>query len=115
MLRFENGALGSTTIAWTREGLPGRYSLDVLGSEASLRLELDPDFTLTGVSRGRTVDARTSRHPIERSVSRFLEAARAGDRSRVFCTPADAAGTLAAVIACEQALETGGAVSVPHP
>jgi predicted dehydrogenase len=111
-LRFESGAVGSTAIAWTRDGLPGRYSLDVLGSESSLRLDLDPDFTLTGVSRGRRVEARTTQHPIERSVERFLEAARSGDRSRVFCTPADAAETLATVIACEEALTTGGAVAV---
>jgi len=48
VLRFANGAVGSTTIAWTRDGLPGRYSLDVLGTESSFHLELDPDFTLRG-------------------------------------------------------------------
>jgi myo-inositol 2-dehydrogenase / D-chiro-inositol 1-dehydrogenase len=112
-LRFANGAVGSTSIAWTRDGLPGRYSLDVLGTESSLHLELDPDFTLSGVSRGRQVDAATKQHPIELSVQRFVEAAREGDGSRVFCTPADAAGTLAVVIACEEALASGGTVSVP--
>jgi myo-inositol 2-dehydrogenase/D-chiro-inositol 1-dehydrogenase len=113
VLRFEGGAVGSTTIAWTRDGLPGRYSLDVLGSESSLHLELDPDFMLTGISRGRNIEARTKQHPIERSVARFLEGAREGDASRVFCAPADAAGTLAVVIACEEALQTGATVPVP--
>jgi myo-inositol 2-dehydrogenase/D-chiro-inositol 1-dehydrogenase len=112
-LRFESGAIGSTAIAWTRDGLPGRYSLDVLGSESSLRLELDPDFTLRGTSRGREIDASTSQHPIERSVRWFFDAAQDGCGSRVFCTPADAAGTLAAVVACEEALASGGTVSVP--
>jgi predicted dehydrogenase len=112
VLRFASGAVGSSTIAWTRDGLPGRSSVDVLGSECSLRLDLDPDFTLTGVSRGRTVDARTAQHPIERGVRRFLEAAAAGDQTRVFCTPRDALGTLAAVVACERALESGGTVPV---
>jgi myo-inositol 2-dehydrogenase / D-chiro-inositol 1-dehydrogenase len=112
-LRFANGAVGSTSIAWTRDGLPGRYSLDVLGSESSLHLELDPDFTLSGVSRDRQVDVATKQHPIERSVVGFLDAARDGDGSRVFCTPADAAGTLAVVIACEEALASGGTISVP--
>jgi myo-inositol 2-dehydrogenase / D-chiro-inositol 1-dehydrogenase len=112
-LQFANGAVGSSSIAWTRDGLPGRYSLDVLGSESSLRLDLDPDFTLRGTSRGTEIDARTSQHPIERSVRRFFDAAEAGDRSRVFCTPADAAGTLAAVLACEEALASGGTVAVP--
>ena len=35
-----------------------------------------------------------------------------GDKAGVFCTPRDAAGTLAAVVACEQALENGGTVPV---
>ena len=112
-LRFASGAVGSTSIAWTRDGLPGKYSVDVLGSESSLHLELDPDFTLSGVSRGREINAATRQHPIERSVQRFVEAAREGNRSRVFCTPTDAAGTLAVVIACEEALASGGSVSVP--
>jgi len=112
VLRFANGAVGSSTIAWTRDGLPGRYSLDVLGSESSLHLELDPDFTLTGVSRGESVYATSSQHPIERGVERFLAAARDGDPADVFCTPRDAFGTLAAVIACEEALTTGATVRV---
>ena len=112
VLRFANGAVGSSTIAWTRDGLPGRYSLDVLGRESSLHLELDPDFTLTGVSRGESVYATSSQHPIERGVERFLAAARDGDPADVFCTPRDAFGTLAAVIACEEALTTGATVRV---
>jgi predicted dehydrogenase len=112
VLRFANGAVGSTSIAWTRDGLAGKYSLDVLGSESSLHLELDPDFTLSGVSRGQKVEAKTTQHPIERSVARFFAAAREGDAARVFCTPRDAVGTLAAVIACEQALDSGGTVPV---
>jgi myo-inositol 2-dehydrogenase/D-chiro-inositol 1-dehydrogenase len=112
VLRFASGAVGSASIAWTRDGLPGRYSLDVLGSECSLRLELDPAFTLSGISRGRTVQARARQHPIERGVARFLEAARDRAAERVFCTPRDALGTLAVVLACEQALETGATVPV---
>ena len=112
-LRFGNGAVGSTSIAWTRDELPGRYSLDVLGSESSLHLELDPDFALSGVSRGREINAATRQHPIERSVQRFVEAVRNGDGARVFCKPADAAGTLAIVVAGEEALASGDTVSVP--
>jgi len=112
-LVFENGAVGSTSIAWTRDGLPGRYTLDVLGSESSLRLDLDPAFTLTGTSRGKEIDATTKVHPIERGVRRFFDAARASDKSAVFCTPAQAAGSLATVVACEEALASGGTVLVP--
>ena len=111
-IRFANGAVGSSTIAWTRDGLPGRYSLDVLGSDSSLRLELDPDFTLTGVSGGRAIASRATQHPIERGVKRFFDAARTGDAGSVFCTPRDAAGTLATVIACERALASGGTEAV---
>ena len=112
VLQFASGAVGSSSIAWTRDGLPGRYSLDVLGSESSLHLELDPQFTLSGVSRGREIQATTAQHPIERSVERFFAAARDGDAAGVFCTPRDAAGTLAAVVGCEQALADGGTVAV---
>jgi myo-inositol 2-dehydrogenase / D-chiro-inositol 1-dehydrogenase len=112
VLQFANGAVGSSSIAWTRDGLPGKYSLDVLAGESSLHLELDPDFTLSGVSRGREISARTNQHPIARGVERFLAAARDGDKNAVFCTPRDAAGTLAVVLACEAALESGGTVPV---
>jgi len=112
-LRFANGGVGTSSIAWTRDGLPGRYSVDILASESSLRLDLDPTFTLRGTSRGREIDAGMTQHPIERGVRRFFEAAEAGDKSRVFCTPADAAGSLAVVIACEEALASGGTVDVP--
>jgi myo-inositol 2-dehydrogenase / D-chiro-inositol 1-dehydrogenase len=111
-LHFADGALGSIQVAWTREGLPGRYSLDVLGSDSSLHLELDPDFALSGQSRGRRVEASMRQHPLERSVSRFVAAARQRNKKSVFCTPADAAGTLAVAVACEQALKGGGTVRV---
>ena len=38
--------------------------------------------------------------------------ARTGDRTAVFCTPADAARTLAVARACEEALATGATVDV---
>lgn len=112
-MRFKGGGVGSVQVAWTREGITGTYSLDVLGSDAYLRLELDPEFALHGQSRGRQVEAKSRQHPLERSMARFLEAARDGNRDAVFCTPADAAGTLAAAVAGEEALVSGGTVAVP--
>jgi myo-inositol 2-dehydrogenase/D-chiro-inositol 1-dehydrogenase len=114
VLHFAGGAIGTIQIAWTRDGLPGRYSLDVLGSDSSLHLELDPGFALSGRSQGRPVEAAMRQHPHDRTVERFLDAARTGDRSAVFCTPADAAGTLAVVIACEEAVTSGATVAVPR-
>src|ERR1700674_689462 len=41
VLHFANGGLGAIQVAWTRDGLPSTYSLDILGRDSSLRLELD--------------------------------------------------------------------------
>ena len=112
VLRHRSGALTTVVVAWLGAGQPGTYEIDVAASEATLRLALDPEFTLTGVSRGEQVEARSTQHPFERSIARFLDAARAGDPSAVFCTPADAAQTLAVANACEQALATGNTVAV---
>ena len=111
-LHFASGAVGSVAVAWLRDGLPGRYSLDLLASDASLHLELDPGFALRGRSGGADVHAAMRSHPADRTIERFLEAASAGARNEVFCTPADAAGTLAVVLACERAVADGGTVAV---
>lgn len=113
ILQFANGALGGIQVAWTRDGLPGTYSLDVLGTNSALHLELDPDFVLSGRSGGHQVEATLKQHPLERSMARFVAAVRDGDKTAVFCTPADAAGSLAVAVACEEALLSGGTVAVP--
>jgi len=107
-LRFASGAVGMIALAWTRGGLPGTYSLDVVASEATLHLELDPRFRLTGRVRDRDVEATMSVHPFERSVARFVDAVRANDPSMVFCAPPDALGTLRVALACERSLLSGG-------
>ncbi|MFN2630017.1 MAG: Gfo/Idh/MocA family protein [Gaiellaceae bacterium] len=112
VLHFAGGGLGTIQVAWTRDGLPGVYALDVVASEATLFVELDPEFRLHGVSRGRQIDIRARQHPSERTVCRFLEAVREHDPARVFCTPADARATLAVALACETALAGGHTVSV---
>ena len=60
MLELASGALATVVIAWTRAGQPGSYGLDIIASEATLRLALDPDFALSGVSRGQPVDLRAA-------------------------------------------------------
>ncbi|MGI8422082.1 MAG: Gfo/Idh/MocA family protein, partial [Gaiellaceae bacterium] len=85
-LHFASGALGSIQLAWTRGGLPGSYGLDIVATEATIYLSLDPDFALRGVSRGRELAATAQQHPSERTVQRFLEAVCAGDPGLVFCT-----------------------------
>jgi myo-inositol 2-dehydrogenase / D-chiro-inositol 1-dehydrogenase len=110
VLRFASGAVGTVVVAWTRQGQPGTYSLDVVASEATLHLELDPWFRLTGRSGERELDVSMQVHPFERSVRRFVDAVRAGTPAAVFCTPADARETLRTALACERSLLAGGAV-----
>jgi myo-inositol 2-dehydrogenase / D-chiro-inositol 1-dehydrogenase len=112
ILHFLTGAVGVVNMAWARDDQPGVYSLDVVASEASMWLQLGPEsFTLSGASAGRTLAARYG-DPFDRSIARFLEVVRSGDRSRVFCAPDDAARTLAVALACERSLAQGRAVDV---
>ncbi len=110
VLQFESGAIGTVVVAWTRQGQPGSYTLDVVASEATLRLELDPAFTLTGQVGDRRVKTTMTVHPFERGIERFVEAVRADDPGRVFCTPRDATRTLATALACERSLLESGRV-----
>jgi myo-inositol 2-dehydrogenase / D-chiro-inositol 1-dehydrogenase len=112
MLELASGALATVVVAWTRPGQPGSYGLDIVASDATLRLALDPDFTLTGSSGGQPVSRRAASHPMERSMRRFLHAVGQNDPAAVVCTPPDAAATLAVAIAAERALETSRAVRV---
>ena len=112
LLQHASGALTTIVVAWTRPGQPGSFSLDILASEATLRLALDPDFTLTGVSGGQQVSRRAESPPFERSMRRFLRAVAERDPAAVACTPRDAAATLAVAVAAERALETSRATPV---
>jgi predicted dehydrogenase len=98
--------------AWTRDGQPQLFALDIVASEATLALSLGPDaYRLRGRSRG--ADVATERGgPMDRSIARFLEAVRSGDPALVPCRPADARATLAVALACEQALASGRGVPV---
>jgi myo-inositol 2-dehydrogenase / D-chiro-inositol 1-dehydrogenase len=111
-LRFENGALGTVNMAWTAAGQPELYSVDVLARDASIWLELGPEqFRARGRAADTSVDAVYG-DPFDRSVARFLEVIRSGDKSRVFCAADDALRTLIVALACEQALAEGGTASV---
>jgi predicted dehydrogenase len=111
-LHFAGGAVGTFSGAWTADGQPHVHVLDVLERRTTLTL----DFGAGGYTlHGRAGDAEVSDSygsPTARSVARFLQAAAAGDRDAVFCTPADALGTLKVAVACETALTRGGEVPV---
>ena len=112
LFHFANGALGCVHTVWSRDGQPELYAADILASDATIALELGPDrFRISGQSAGRDVGAEYG-EPMHRSIAGFLDAVRAGDPARVYCTPADALQTLRVAHACERALETGSVVSV---
>jgi myo-inositol 2-dehydrogenase / D-chiro-inositol 1-dehydrogenase len=112
VLQLASGALATIVVAWTRPGQPGSYALDVVASDSTLRLHLDPDFTLTGMSHDRPVTRRAAAQPLERSLGRFIAAIAARDPSAVPCPPPDAAATLAVAVAAERALQTARTVQV---
>jgi predicted dehydrogenase len=112
LFHFESGALGSVYSAWSGDGQPELYAIDVLANEATVTLELGPDaYRMRGVSAGQTLSADFP-DPMTHSISRFIAAVRAGDPLLVACSPSDAARTLAVALACERALVKGGMVEV---
>ena len=112
MLRFAGGAVGTVLLAWTRQGQPGTYTLDVLSPRSTLHVKLDPAFVLTGQVGDERVKRSMTVHPFERGIIRFLEAVEARDPARVFCTPRDAVGTLATALASERSLVEGRSVAL---
>ena len=112
VVRYESGTLGVVAVAWAEHAQPPTYSLDIVGDEAALRLELDPAFRLTGSDGDGEVSLEEGADPRVTSVVRFLDAARRGDPAAVPCTPADALETLRVALAAERAIATGGTVAV---
>ena len=112
VLHLAGGGIATIIVAWTSDDLPGSYWLQIIADGAALRLDLDPTFALTGVSRGEAVAAGSGADPFEVSEGRFLEAARANRPDLVVCRPEDAARTLAVAVAAEEALATGETVPV---
>jgi predicted dehydrogenase len=112
-LQFASGTIGSVLVAWTDAQEPPLYALDLLSAEIALELRCEPLFRLAGRAHGETVAELGQTDPRESTLDRFLEAVRHGDPERVACSPADAFGTLAAAIACEQSIASGTSVRVP--
>jgi predicted dehydrogenase len=111
ILHFDSGATATIAIAWTHEGGPTRYGVDVVAERGTYRLALDPEFTLTGITDGRAVGA-TAGPAFSRSNTRFLNAVAARDAAAIPCSPDDARSTLAVARAGELALATGKRVRV---
>jgi myo-inositol 2-dehydrogenase / D-chiro-inositol 1-dehydrogenase len=111
ILHFASGGIGTIVVAWTSDGLPGSYWVEVTAQDAALRLDLDPHFRLSGTSSGEPVTVSSQTSPFERSVDRFIAAARSGKPGAVFCAPGDAIRTLAVAAAAEDALVSGQTVA----
>jgi predicted dehydrogenase len=86
--------------------------VQAVAADALVSLDLAGNGRMTGTVGGVSVTAEGQLVPFERSVARFLDAVRAGQPGRVFCTPADAVRTLAVATAAEQALLAGRTVRV---
>jgi myo-inositol 2-dehydrogenase / D-chiro-inositol 1-dehydrogenase len=112
VLHFTDGGVGTILVAWTSDRVPGSYWVQAWARDAMARLDLDPEFRLSGARDGEPVTARSPESPFWRSVDRFISAARAGDPALVFCAPADASRTLAVACAAEEALLSGQMVAV---
>jgi len=112
LLHFASGAIGTIVVAWTSDTVPGSYWVQVAADDALLRLDLDPDYRLSGIAGGVAVDAVSRSDPFARSVGRFLAAVLAARPDLVCCGPADAARTLAVAAAAEEALASGRTVPV---
>jgi predicted dehydrogenase len=112
LLRFAHGGLGAVHVAWSDAQVPPIYTLDVLAPKVALHLELDPSFKLRGQAYGLDVCATGSVHPRVSTVTRFLDAVRAGDPAAVACSPVQALETLRVALACEVAISTGRRVEL---
>jgi predicted dehydrogenase len=106
-LRFASGALGTIAVVWTGPDVPELFELDVFAESASMRVDLDPRFELSGEVDGEAVSLSAAVDPLRRSVARFLAAVRRGDPRLPLCTPADAYQTLEVALACERSLGEG--------
>lgn len=115
VLHMETGAIATIVVAWTSEDTPSSYRLEVYAQDAALRLDLDPDFALSGVVDHEPVAAVSATDPFERSIQAFVDAVRDRDPSGVFCTPQNAIRTLAVAAAAEAALQGGTTIDVPEP
>jgi predicted dehydrogenase len=112
ILHLAGGGIATIVVAWTPDGIPGTYSLDVVATGGVFHLTLDPHFRMSGTSRGEAVEAVAAAPAFSQSNSRFIEAVRRQDPAGVACTPADAVRTLAVALAAEEALTTGQNVPV---
>lgn len=100
----ESGAVA--TLASTHTGGMGRYSLTLLGGDLALDIDCAGN-RLAGRIDGRTVEYVGQENGYRRQIETFLEAVRSGRRELVPSSYADAARTLAATLAANDALRTG--------
>jgi myo-inositol 2-dehydrogenase / D-chiro-inositol 1-dehydrogenase len=112
VLHLVSGAIATVAVAWTPDGVPGSYSLEVVSSAGALRLDLDPEFRLTGTGANGPVDVTAGAAAFTASNSRFLAAAAQRDPAAVVVGPADALATLKVGLAAEQALTSGTRIMV---
>jgi myo-inositol 2-dehydrogenase / D-chiro-inositol 1-dehydrogenase len=98
-LRFAGGAVGSVVVGRVAGG-PG-WRLDLVGTGAgTVSVELDPVFRACGAGLELVHEGPP---PVERSLTRFVEAAVRRDPTAVFCSVPDGVATLAVALAAQDA------------
>ncbi|MCZ7599906.1 MAG: Gfo/Idh/MocA family oxidoreductase [Gammaproteobacteria bacterium] len=110
-LRFASGAVAS--LASTSTGGLGRYSLVLAGRDLCLEVAAGAN-QVSGRIDGEAVSYTGEAKGMAEQVTTFLTACRTGDQSLVPSSYPDAARTLAATVAFNEALATGQTVRV-HP
>lgn len=107
--RFESGAVASLTS--THTGGLGRYNLVLVGRDLCLELVATAN-QISGKIDGESVNYTGEAKGMAEQVATFIEACRTGDQDLVPSSYHDAAKSLAATVAFNQAMASGGTVKV---
>ena len=111
-LELERGAVATVQVVWQRSELARTYEIDVIGDGARVTGVLDPEFHATGIADGVARRPSLGRRRALLGMERFLPPrAQRGSRRRGVHA-AQATASLATALACEQALTSGGRVTV---
>ncbi len=108
-LRFASGALGSINSSCVAQA-DETSSIELIGDEIYLRIS--GETKLTGRVFGQTIDYLGAERGYFRQIKRFLEAVEKHDQSLILSSYADAMKTLAATLAANHSMRTGGVVRV---
>ncbi|MAE62684.1 MAG: hypothetical protein CMJ18_00305 [Phycisphaeraceae bacterium] len=109
-LRFARGTLGTYAHVWAHRGWVWQF--DCIGEDFYLTCDLSLQHRLSGYIGDEKVDLRTEDDCYVTEIERFLDAVAANDQSVVRSSYADSIRSLAAALAINESMDTGGMVEV---